>query len=77
MEKKARAAKKKGVLIRDLGKVTLAELDPDQMHVITGGTLYTCGSSSADCERLEVYVSAAKFLTVSITKKKAALKVMG
>ena len=67
MENKRSAAKRKGPLIRDLKKVTLEDLSPDQMHVITGGKVYSCGKDQ-ECQQLTVIVEATKQKVV-ITKQ--------
>jgi hypothetical protein len=70
MEKKIRAAKKKSPLIRDLKKIALNDLSPDQTHVIMGGAVYTCGGDSDDCQKLTVIVMVER-QEVVITKARA------
>jgi hypothetical protein len=71
MEKKTRAAKTKGPLIRDLKKITLDDLSPDQAHVIRGGKVYSCGGPNDDCQMLTIVIEEVSKLHVYISKVRA------
>jgi hypothetical protein len=73
LEKKSRAAKKKGPLIRDLNKISLDDLAPDQTHLIMGGAVYSCGGPGDECSQLEVIVSAQKLKIEIVTKARARI----
>jgi hypothetical protein len=53
---KAAVRKKKGVVIRDLNKIALEDLGPDQIHIIKGGKAISFGTSGDECAALVVVV---------------------